>query len=254
MLPRFYPILDLDLALSRGHDPAALAGGLAGLGVDLIQIRGKRLGGGDLLRWTDEVLRAVSAGRRGGAPRIIVNDRADVACLAGAAGVHLGQDDLPPAAARELLGAEAVIGFSTHSPAQWAVAARDFAGGAPGACRDYLALGPIFATQSKANPDPVIGLEAIRQVRGDATRATGDGGAAATPGEEGSSFAGPLAVIGGITLENCAACWSAGADAVAVIAGWLAAPDPLAAAAQFQTAARGFSLANPLAGAADSGA
>ncbi|MFQ5723394.1 MAG: thiamine phosphate synthase, partial [Terriglobia bacterium] len=128
---------------------------------------------------------------------LIVNDRADVARLAGAAGVHLGQDDLPPAAARELLGAEKIIGWSTHRPEQV-----EQGNALP---VDYLAFGPVFPTATKPDAEPLVGLAGLRQARRRTKK--------------------PLVAIGGITPANAAEAIEAGADCVAVISGWLAAPD-----------------------------
>lgn len=119
---------------------------------------------------------------------LIIDDRADVALLLDA-GVHVGQDDLAPADARRLLGAGRMIGFSTHNLAQLAAAA--------GEPVDYLAFGPVFPTSSKANPDPVVGLDGLAQARA-AVRA-------------------PLVAIGGVTRANARQVFEAGADAVAVI-------------------------------------
>ena len=121
---------------------------------------------------------------------IIINDRADIALALRADGVHLGQDDLPPDAGRRLLGADAIIGFSTHNPVQAKLAAQ--------LPVSYVAIGPIFATNTKCNPDAIVGIEGLRRVRD----AVGDIA---------------LVAIGGITIENAAAVISAGADAVAVI-------------------------------------
>ncbi|MCH8319411.1 MAG: thiamine phosphate synthase, partial [Acidobacteria bacterium] len=138
----------------------------------------------------------------------IVNDRADVAKLCGAAGVHLGQDDLPPDKARLFLGEASVVGFSTHNLEQ----ARE----AVSLPIDYIAIGPIFRTASKKEPDPVVGLEMIARVR--------------------SLTALPLVAIGGITLENAPAVVQAGANAVAVIGDLLQADDIEARARQFLAA------------------
>jgi thiamine-phosphate pyrophosphorylase len=127
----------------------------------------------------------------------LVNDRADVAALCGADGVHLGQEDLPPEQARKLLGAKSIIGYSTHSREQAMQAAR--------LPVDYIAVGPIFPTATKQDPDPVVGLGLISEVRKMTAR--------------------PLVAIGGITLENAASVIAAGADAVAVISGLLGADD-----------------------------
>ncbi len=127
---------------------------------------------------------------------LIFNDRSDLALGAAFGGVHLGQEDLSPGAARRLLGAGAIIGLSTHNPEQVATA--------DGEPVDYLAVGPVFATASKQHPDPVIGLAGVRRAR-ELTRK-------------------PLVAIGGITRANCQAVIEAGADAVAVINDLLADP------------------------------
>lgn len=122
---------------------------------------------------------------------LIVNDRADVALLAGAAGVHVGQDDLAPAEVRNLLPPPALVGHSTHNLNQLSTAASSPV--------DYLAIGPVFPTDSKENPDPVVGLELVSQAR--------------------SSTKLPLVAIGGIDGGNLRAVLEAGADAVALISG-----------------------------------
>jgi thiamine-phosphate pyrophosphorylase len=118
----------------------------------------------------------------------VINDRADVALLLGA-GLHVGQDDLAPGDARKLMGAEALLGYSTHNPHQLDTAAAEPV--------DYAAIGPIFGTASKQNPDPVVGLDELRRCRARCVR--------------------PLVAIGGITRETARAVFAAGADAVAVI-------------------------------------
>ena len=123
---------------------------------------------------------------------LIVNDRADIAALL-AAGLHVGQEDLEPSAARRVIGTDAVLGYSTHNAAQLAAAAAEPA--------TYLAIGPIFATVSKENPDPVVGLEALPGLRALTRR--------------------PLVAIGGITLNNARAVLEAGVDSIAVIGGLL---------------------------------
>jgi thiamine-phosphate pyrophosphorylase len=132
---------------------------------------------------------------------LIINDRVDVALAVNAAGVHLGQDDLPPEAARQLLGDEAIIGYSTHNIAQAQAAAT--------LPVDYVAIGPIFQTSTKvfqtstkANPDPEVGLDGVRAVR----EAVGNI---------------PLVAIGGITPANAAMVIDAGADSVALISALL---------------------------------
>lgn len=122
--------------------------------------------------------------------RVIINDRVDVAIAAGAAGVHLGQNDMPPEKVRTIIGSDAIIGFSTHSVEQAKEAIM--------LPVDYIAIGPIFETSTKEDPDETVGLEGIRAVRD----VIGD-------------F--PLVAIGGITIENVGSVFSAGADSAAMI-------------------------------------
>jgi thiamine-phosphate pyrophosphorylase len=137
--------------------------------------------------------------------QLIINDRVDIALAVSAAGVHLGQDDMPPEAARKLLGPHAIIGYSTHNIDQ-AISAIKLP-------IDYLAIGPIFSTTTKSNTAPVLGLEGLKAVR----RAVG-------------VF--PLVAIGGITLSNAREVIDAGADSVALISGLLSAPDHIATTIQ----------------------
>jgi len=130
--------------------------------------------------------------------QLIINDRVDIALAAGASGIHLGQDDVPPEAARKLLGPQAIIGYSTHNV--------DQAIGAIKLPIDYLAIGPIFSTTTKSDTAPVLGLDGLRAVR----RAIGE-------------F--PLVAIGGITVNNARAVIDAGSDSVAVISALLSGPD-----------------------------
>jgi thiamine-phosphate pyrophosphorylase len=118
----------------------------------------------------------------------VINDRADLAKLLGAA-LHVGQDDLPPSAARRVLGLDLKLGFSTHNEEQLRAALAEPV--------DYLALGPIFGTSSKENPDPVVGVDELRRMRPMANL--------------------PLVAIGGITRANARSVLDAGADSVAVI-------------------------------------
>jgi len=200
-LPRFCAIIDRSIRPELPLDEIARM--LTGAGVRLIQVRAKQsllrpagYGGqattGELLDETRRLLSLFPSDSL-----LIVNDRADVARLAGAAGVHLGQDDLPVDAARALLGSEMIIGWSTHSASQ--VRAGD------ALPVDYLAFGPIFATATKADTEPVVGLAGLREAR-KLTRK-------------------PLMAIGGITPANAAAAIEAGADTVAVIGGWMTADD-----------------------------
>lgn len=155
-------------------------------GATFVQLREKQKDAREFYREAEEALRVA----RERNVLLIINDRVDIALALKADGVHLGQDDLPPAAARRLLGEQAIIGFSTHNVGQAIEAARSPV--------DYIAIGPIFETKSKENPDPVVGLEGLRRVR----EATGQI---------------PLIAIGGIREENIAEVLKAGADSVAVI-------------------------------------
>jgi thiamine-phosphate pyrophosphorylase len=190
-LPFVYPILDLALLDGRGVEDVAAA--LAAGGAGLLQVRGKGVADGALL---DAVRRAQGVARARGLD-VIVNDRPDVALAAGAAGVHVGQDDLPPAACRRLLGPAAIVGFSTHSFDQLVAAAREPV--------DYIAVGPVFATATKADAEAVVGTALLRAARAH-TRL-------------------PLVAIGGITAANAALAVQAGADAVAVISAVLGGGD-----------------------------
>jgi thiamine-phosphate pyrophosphorylase len=195
-LPRVYPVTDARLSgLSHAEQVRRLCEG----GARFVQVREKHAPPREFLRAARE---AVEAARAFGA-LVIVNDRADIALAAGADGVHLGQDDLDPAAARRLLGPGLVIGYSTHSLAQALAAAR--------LPVDYVALGPVFPTRTKGNPDPVVGLETLARVRGALDPAT------------------PLVAIGGITHSNARAAVEAGADAVALVGALVSEPDAITA-------------------------
>ncbi|HYK22983.1 MAG TPA: thiamine phosphate synthase, partial [Pyrinomonadaceae bacterium] len=137
--------------------------------------------------------------------QLIVNDRVDLALAVGAHGVHLGQDDVPPEAARRLLGPEAIIGYSTHNVAQALAAATEPI--------DYLAIGPIFKTATKSDISPVLGLDGLRAVR------TALGNV-------------PLVAIGGITQANARDAIEAGADSVAVISALLSDPQTIPTSTQ----------------------
>jgi thiamine-phosphate pyrophosphorylase len=191
VLPRLYAILDVD-CLSRTRASATISTAqiskyaleLAAGGVTLLQYRAKSLSAREMLSHARELKRILSA-----SVKLIMNDRTDLCLAAGFAGVHLGQDDLSPEGARKLVGEQHWIGVSTHNLEQLALADASSA--------DYLAIGPIFGTQSKQNPDPVVGLDGLRAAR-KATRK-------------------PLVAIGGITRENCRSVIDTGADSVAVI-------------------------------------
>ena len=182
-LPPVYPITDTQISgLSHAEQVAQFAEG----GATLVQLREKRA---PALRFYEEAKAALAVAAERGL-QLIINDRVDIALAVGAAGVHLGQDDLPPDVARRLLGDDAVIGYSTHSVAQALDATR--------LPIDYLAIGPIFGTSTKENPDPVVGLDGLRKVR-----------------EAIGSL--PLVAIGGITPANAGPVFQAGADSLAMI-------------------------------------
>jgi thiamine-phosphate pyrophosphorylase len=190
-LPKLYPITDRRLSgLSHAEQVARLCDG----GARVVQLREKNLSPCAFYREAEEALRVA----RACGVKLIVNDRADIALALGAHGVHLGQDDMPPASARSLLGEGAIIGYSTHNVEQALAATR--------LPVDYIAIGPVFATSSKSNPDMPVGLEGVARVR----EAVGQI---------------PLVAIGGITRENARTVVEAGADAVAVIGALLAPAD-----------------------------
>jgi thiamine-phosphate pyrophosphorylase len=184
-LDRFYPILDSELLAAAKVDPLELARVLVAAGARLVQFRHKAPYTRDAYEQAKAIAQIVQ--QSGG--RYVINDRADIALMAGADGVHLGQDDLPPSAVRRIAGDKLLIGFSTHNEEQLRLGDREPV--------DYLAIGPIFGTSSKANPDPVVGVDALRRLR----EATGK----------------PLVAIGGITRERAAAVLAAGADSLAVL-------------------------------------
>jgi thiamine-phosphate pyrophosphorylase len=184
MLPRFYPILDSGFLMRRGIDVIDAARAILDAGARILQFRHK----GHVARETFNTLESLARLCEAAGAQFVVNDRADLAWLVHAA-LHLGQDDLPPASARLIVGSQTPIGFSTHNEAQFQAAAKEPV--------DYLALGPIFGTSSKENPDPVVGLEELRRLRPLSAR--------------------QIVAIGGITRETAHAVLKAGADSVAVI-------------------------------------
>jgi len=194
-----YAIVDVAVCARAGRAPLEVAAAYLSGGARLLQLRAKDLPGGAFLELAEAVARAAGAT----AATVVVNDRVDVARTAGL-GVHLGQDDLPVAAARAILGPDALIGLSTHTAAQL--------GEALAQPVSYVAYGPIFATATKAHPDPVVGLAGL---------------AVAAAAARGAGL--PLVAIGGITLATAAAVRAAGASSVAVISDLLAGPDGPAA-------------------------
>lgn len=193
-LPKLYPITDVRLSgVSHAEQVARLSEG----GATLVQLREKHLSPREFY---GEAEAALAVARERGV-RLIINDRVDIALAVGADGVHLGQDDLPSEAARMLLGPDAIIGFSTHNIDQATVAARSPV--------DYIAIGPIFATVSKENPDPVVGIEGLRRVRAQVGQI-------------------PIVAIGGISERDARGVLEAGADAIAVIGALLGKPSAIA--------------------------
>lgn len=184
---RIYAIADAE-ALYPIPLPAAVRD-IAEAGIRWIQIRAKRLSGRELYLQVEECCRALEGGGGPGA-RLWLDDRADLAALFPVAGVHVGQRDLPPAAARRVVGPSVRIGLSTHGEEQLADADAD-----PDV--DVIAVGPVFPTTGKERPDPVVGLDFVRRAR--------------------ARTAKTLVAIGGIGPENVAEVLAAGADLAAVI-------------------------------------
>ena len=186
-LPRLYPIVDAEMLKLHGLEGGYFAGGLRAAGVRLLQYR-------DKTGVPQEVLRAAALIREvfaGTGCRLIMNDRADLAVLAGWGGVHVGQGDLSPEDARRVVGAERWVGVSTHTDEQVRVG--------DASCADYIAVGPVFATGTKLDAASVVGLEGVRRARALTTK--------------------PIVAIGGITRRNARSVIEAGADSVAIIGG-----------------------------------
>jgi thiamine-phosphate pyrophosphorylase len=191
-LPRLYPILDAGLLIRAGLSMEGFARELRQAGIRFLQYRDKEA--------TDEVVLERAALLRTIFPAfdscLILNDRVSLLSTARYDGVHVGQEDLSPAQARATLGNGVLIGVSTHGEGQLLSAADGPA--------DYVAIGPVFSTASKQDPDPVVGLDGVRAAR--------------------AMTAKPLVAIGGITRSNCAAVIQAGADSVAVISDLIPRP------------------------------
>jgi thiamine-phosphate pyrophosphorylase len=198
VLPPVYPILDTATLSRFGLGAIETARALLEGGAAILQYRHKGF-------WSREIVAEAEAiaelCAEAGVP-FIVNDRADYAAIIGA-GLHVGQEDLSPGDARRVVGTKALLGFSTHNPAQMIAAQTEPV--------DYVAFGPIFSTRSKERPDAMVGLEGLRAARALTSL--------------------PLVAIGGITLETAAECWEAGADSVALISALV--PDPRARMADF---------------------
>ena len=187
-LPPLYAIVDVDVCAARGRQPRDVMRGYLAGGARLLQLRAKTLPGGAFLELASALTEdAVAAGAT-----LIVNDRADIAQLSGAAGVHVGQDDLSPADVRRVVGPQAIVGRSTHTAEQIEGATREPI--------SYLAIGPTFVTSTKATGYEAIGLDGVADaVRRAAKRSL------------------PVVAIGGITLETAPGVIAAGAASVAVI-------------------------------------
>ena len=194
--------MDVDAAARAGWTPRDLARAFLDGGARFLQVRAKLMPSGRLLELCEEVVSLASAYDA----IVIVNDRVDVARLSGAHGVHVGQDDVPPAAARAQLGPAAVVGYSTHTLAQVERAIDEPV--------SYIAVGPIFGTRTKDTGYEAVGVEMVAAA---AKRAPGR----------------PIVAIGGITLETAPAVIAAGAASVAVISDLLTGGDPAARVRRF---------------------
>ncbi len=198
-LPKIYPITDARLSgLSHATQIEKLIEG----GAEIIQLREKYASPQEFYAAAKT---ALEIARRQNV-RVIINDRVDIALALKADGVHLGQDDLPPEQARKILGKKAIIGFSTHNIAQALAAVR--------LPIDYLAIGPVFSTKTKDNPEKIVGIEGVEKVRA----AVGN-------------F--PLVAIGGITSTNFRAVLDAGADSAAIVSSLLSDPEIIAEKMKF---------------------
>lgn len=201
-MPRLYAIVDAS-CYSGLEQMLRAAELMTRAGVSLLQYRNKRADVRTLLEEA-QALRDFSLGiNSSNRLRLIMNDRADLCVAAGFDGVHVGQEDLSPESARKIIGSHRWLGVSTHNPEQVSEADHTSA--------DYIAIGPVFGTTSKANPDPIVGLDGVRKAR-PLTRK-------------------PLVAIGGITRQNCRAVIDAGADSVAVISDLVR--DPAKSAEEF---------------------
>jgi thiamine-phosphate pyrophosphorylase len=198
LLPPLYPIIDTQVS---PHSLDFLIRELATAGTSWIQLREKKA---NSRHFFSEAQQFVDLARRHGMTAII-NDRADVALLSSADGVHLGQEDLPVEHARKILGHEKIIGYSTHNLKQAKEAQESSA--------DYVAIGPVFATTTKENPDPIVNWAELREIRKLVTK--------------------PLVAIGGINPENAARLFDLGIDSVAVVRDLLCAQDIRAKVAEF---------------------
>ena len=196
IISRLYAIADAEILAVRGVALADFAGDLRAAGVGLVQYRDKNGSPQEILR-AASILREAMAGS---GCKLILNDRADIAVLANFDGVHVGQGDLSPADARRVVGPDRIVGVSTHTDEQVRIADQS--------CADYIAIGPVFATGTKLNSDPVVGLDGVRRARALTTK--------------------PLVAIGGITRDNARSVIDAGADSIALISALFAANESTA--------------------------
>ncbi len=216
--PPLYPILDAAFlpqdSAPRREKLAELVASLAEAGVEILQYRNKQGNQAEILRDAETIRNSAPAKLT-----LILNDYAHLVARTGFHGLHLGQSDRPPQEARDLLGPDALIGLSTHNETQLQAATLEPV--------DYIAIGPVFPTASKANPDPVVGLDGVRLARRMTPR--------------------PVIAIGGITLDNAPGVWDAGADSIALISAIFAeAVDPAKSATAFLRAFAGASAESPL--------
>ena len=203
-IPRIYPIIDSEVSL---YPMEFLLEEFATAGLRWVQLRNKRANSKQLFASAQQ---AVELGQRHGLS-VIVNDRADIAWLSGADGVHVGQEDLPIEHARKIVGPGRIVGHSTHNLAQALEAGQSSA--------NYIAIGPVFATTSKANPDPVVPWADLCEIRKRVKK--------------------PLVAIGGITSQNAARLFDIGLDSVAVIRDLAGAPDVASKIRDFLRVSRG---------------
>lgn len=189
-LPRVYPIIDLEVSC---HPLELVVAEFAAAGLSWVQWRDKKANSRQLFAGAQRVVELARRHRL----KAVVNDRADIAWLSGADGVHVGQEDLPVEEARGIVGSDKIVGYSTHNLTQALEAAQSSA--------DYVAIGPIFATASKVNPDPIVPWEELREIRIRVQK--------------------PLVAIGGITSQNAAPLFDIGIDSVAVIRDLVGTPD-----------------------------
>ena len=185
---RLYAIVDAEVCAAAGRAPLDVARAFLNAGAQWLQLRCKTMPSGAFL----DLARAIQADAAAAGASLIINDRADIAALSGAAGLHVGQTDLSAADARSVIGSDAILGLSTHSREQWDAALAEPI--------SYLAIGPAFGTATKSTGYEPIGLEIVKRA---ATAASACGV--------------PTVAIGGITLENAKSVIDAGAASVAVI-------------------------------------